>query len=381
MAIESYFFNAQVNNGVYDRTYGAEDFTKYLDKLVGNGVFATPASNLQVRAGTGMSVIVAAGTGWINGHKMNSTSDLVFNIDASDVLLDRIDSVIFYVDKSKREMGIEIKKGTAGTAPVAPALLRSAERYEMCLANVRVNKQVTSITGGAIEDTRFNAAVCGVVKGLIEEIDTTDLFLQYDHIFNDWFSTVKETLATTTLLRKYEATYSTVASGEKTFTVTDHVPNYNYALDILEVYVNEMRLHTGEFTVNGATVTLSHALDVVGSNVTFVVYKSIDGSEAEGVVELIDALTLRVVELENSNSKPKTATVTLGASNWVDNFDGTYSQNVFIDIIKSANDIVMVSPVQNVPVRATGQSAVGLTFTSYEKITTDVTVNVVKVGA
>ena len=65
MAVNSYFFNAVLNDGVYDRIYNAEDVTSYLANIVGNGVFPNPSTQLQVRAGTGMQVIVGAGSGWI----------------------------------------------------------------------------------------------------------------------------------------------------------------------------------------------------------------------------------------------------------------------------------------------------------------------------
>lgn len=377
MAIESYFFNAQLNDGVYDRTYGAEDFTNYLNLLVGNGVFPNPSNQLQVRAGTGMSVVVGVGSGWINGHKINNTSDLVLDIDASDVLLTRIDRIIFYVDKTARDMGIKVLKGTAATNAVAPALTRNETRYEMCLATVTVNKQATAITNANITDTRMISDVCGMVQGLIQQVDTTTLFQQWEDGFTNWFDTVKETLATTTLLRKYEGTYFTSAVNESTFDVVEYVPNFNYALDILEVYINELRLNTTEYTVNGTNVILKNALDVIGTAVTFVVYKSIDGSDAEGVVELVDELTLRVNDLEGQ--KAKTAVVTLPLNGWVASGD-VYTQTVTVPLVESVNDVLLVSPVENVQVRATGKTVGTMTFTAYAKMTTAVTVNVVKLG-
>ena len=83
MAINSYFFNAVLNDGVYDRVYNADDMTSYLDLLVGNGVFPNPSTQLQVRAGTGMNVIVGAGSGWINGHKMVNTADYAYTLRTS----------------------------------------------------------------------------------------------------------------------------------------------------------------------------------------------------------------------------------------------------------------------------------------------------------
>ena len=137
MAIEGYFFNAIENEGTYDRIYNAEDFTSYLNQIVGNGVFPNPSTQLQVRASSGMNVIVGAGSGWINGHKIVNTADLTLTVTASDVLLNRIDRVIFYVDMDAREMGIEVKAGTLAATPVAPALVRNNSRYEMCLAQIR----------------------------------------------------------------------------------------------------------------------------------------------------------------------------------------------------------------------------------------------------
>lgn len=377
MAIESYFFNALQTGDAYDRTYSAEDFTNYLKLLVGNGVFPNPSTQLQVRASSGMQVIVGAGSGWIDGHKMDNTSDLILTIESSDVLLDRIDRVIFYVDYSTRNMGIDVLKGTLSTSPVAPTLTRNETRYEMSLATVRIGKQTNAITNSVITDTRMDSDVCGMVQGLIQQADTSTLFKQWDEGFNAWFNDVKETLSTTTLIRKYEGTYITTVENEFEFNVQTHVPNYNSNLDILEVYIANVRLNVSDYSINGTNVTLVHALDVVGTEVTFVVYKSIDGSEAESVVELVDALMLRVNELESK--KAKSATVTLPSSGWVASGD-VYTQTVGISIVTSVNDVIIVSPVENVPVRATAQGVGSLTFTAYEKLTNDVVVNVVNVG-
>lgn len=377
MAIESYFFNALLNGNVYDRTYSAEDFTSYLKELVGNGVFPNPSSQLQVRASSGMNVVVAAGSGWINGHKMNNTSDLVLSIDNSDVLLDRIDRVIFYLDLSTRDMGIEVLKGTSSTSPVAPTLTRNETRYEMSLATITVSKQTSAITGSMIVDTRLDSDVCGFVQGLIQQIDTSTLFRQYDESFNEWFKDVKETLSTSTLMRKYEGTHVTTVPNESNFNVQTYVPNYNSNLDILEVYVANVRLNEVDFTKDGSQVTLKVPLDVAGTEVTFVIYKSVDGSDAEGIVEMFDALVLRVNELERKT--PKQTTVILPVSDWVA-AGSVYTQTVAVSIVESVDDVLMVSPVENVPVRATSQGIGSLTFTAYSLMNEDVTVNVVKVG-
>lgn len=275
MAIQSYFFNAVLDNGVYDRLYNAEDVTSYLDLLVGNGVFPTPSTQLQVRVSSGMQVTVGAGSGWINGHKMINTADLNLTVDASDVLMNRIDAVIFYVDFTDREMGIEIKKGTLASSPVAPTLQRDSSRYEMCLAQIQVNKQITAITASMITDTRGNSNLCGYVQGLIQQVGTETLFSQWQAAFEEWFTAAKEEFQQGKVFKKLEGIYTTQTANEATFNVQTYVPHYSFVYDILEVYINGIHLNGNEYTLSNANVILETPIEEAGSVVTFVVYQSV----------------------------------------------------------------------------------------------------------
>lgn len=276
MAIEGYFFNAIENEGTYDRIYNAEDVTSYLDKLVGNGVFPNPSTQLQVRAGSGMNVIVGAGSGWINGHKLINTSDLTLTLASSDAILNRIDAVIFYVDFDDREMGIEVKNGTLAATPAAPALIRTNSRYEMCLAQITVNKQITAVTASMITDTRGNSNLCGYVQGLIQQVDTSTLWEQQQAAFDEWFDGVQDQFVNGKLFKKLEGIYTTQEANESSFDVLDYVPTYSFAYDILEVFINGFHLNSNEFTLSNNTVTLEIPIEEPGAVIDFVVYKSID---------------------------------------------------------------------------------------------------------
>lgn len=276
MAIEGYFFNAIENEGTYDRIYNAEDFTSYLNQIVGNGVFPNPSTQLQVRASSGMNVIVGAGSGWINGHKIVNTADLTLTVTASDVLLNRIDRVIFYVDMDAREMGIEVKAGTLAATPVAPALVRNNSRYEMCLAQITVNKQITAITAAMITDTRGNSNLCGYVQGLIQQVDTSTLWTQQQEQFDDWFDGVQSQFEAGKLFKKLEGIYTTTQANEASFNVLDYVPSYAFAYDILELFINGFHLNSNEFTLSNNTVTLETPIEEAGAVIDFVVYKSVD---------------------------------------------------------------------------------------------------------
>ncbi len=276
MAINSYFFNAVQSGGTYDRIYNAEDVTSYLDLLVGNGVFPNPSTQLQVRASSGMDVIVGAGSGWINGHKMISTADYTLTVEDSDVLLNRIDAVIFYVDFTTRSMGIEIKTGTVASTPSAPTLERDDNRYELCLAQISVPKQVTAITADMITDTRGNSALCGFVQGLIQQVDTTTLFQQWQSAFDTWFAAVQSQFKSGLAVRKFDGVYVTQNQNESSFNVKTIIPRFDFAYDILEVYINGMHLNSDEYTLSNNTVTLETPISEAGATVTFVIYQTVD---------------------------------------------------------------------------------------------------------
>ena len=94
MAQKSSFFNAQLQSGVYDRTYLAEDFAAYFASFIGNGVFPDPAAGLQVTAGSGMQVSLGSGKAWMNGYYYINTSACLFTLDTADGVLNRIDSIV-----------------------------------------------------------------------------------------------------------------------------------------------------------------------------------------------------------------------------------------------------------------------------------------------
>ena len=295
MAVNGYFFNAVNEGGVYDRTYTAEDVTSYLNQIVGNGVFPVPSNQLQVRASSGMTVIVGAGEGWIDGHKLVNTADMEITLDNADALLNRIDRIVFYVDYNAREMGIEVIKGTAAATPTAPALTRNITRYEMSLATITVNKQITSITQSMITDTRANSNVCGWVAGLIQQVDTSTLFVQWQTAYSDYFNLIKqelddfmetltEELRVNTYIQQFSKTVNLTSSSSKTIALD--MTNYTYsANDIIFVLINGLAGIEGtDYTVTtsggaaSVVLTLTTAANITNT-VQIRVLKSVIGIE------------------------------------------------------------------------------------------------------
>ena len=177
MAIRSGFFNSV--NG--DRKYDARRFAEYFASFIGNGIFPNPSTNLQVVAQTipDMTVIVRPGKAWINGYILINDDDYILQLEPADGVLNRIDRVVARYDTADREIRLEVKKGTFASSPVAPALQRDVDAYELGLADIYVGKGIISITQANITDLRLNTNLCGIVHGTVNQVDTTTLFDQY----------------------------------------------------------------------------------------------------------------------------------------------------------------------------------------------------------
>lgn len=190
MAIKSGLFNSV--NG--DRRYKADFFAEYFASFIGNGVFPHPATGLQVITNDDMSVNIRAGQAWIYGYYFSNDSNYNLQLDIADGVLKRIDRIILQLNYLNRDIVPIVKKGTPASSPVAPTLKRDADAYEIALADIAVNNGAISISQANITDLRFIKELCGIVKGTVDQIDTTDLFAQYDAEFHDWLKDVQSAL-------------------------------------------------------------------------------------------------------------------------------------------------------------------------------------------
>ena len=186
-----------------DRVYKAEDWAWYFATFLGNGVFPKPATGLQVIINSGMKIRVKVGFAFVNGYAFRNATDYDITLKTADGSLARIDRIVMRWDLIKRDMYIDILQGAYAASPVARGITRNAEIYELALADVYVRKGTTSILTTDITDQRFNTALCGVVKGTIEEINTTAFMDKlnahlnnFESSFEAWFVNVKNQLGT-----------------------------------------------------------------------------------------------------------------------------------------------------------------------------------------
>jgi hypothetical protein len=99
----------------------------------------------------------------IRGRFCENDAALTLSVPAAHATYPRIDRVVVRLNASPgRTIDIVVKAGTAAPEPAAPALTRTAEIWELSLAQVRVEAGATSILSAKITDERGSASLCGV---------------------------------------------------------------------------------------------------------------------------------------------------------------------------------------------------------------------------
>jgi hypothetical protein len=288
MSITSGFFNSVDG----DRLYNAEEMTTYFEGLVSDGVYANVGEAFQVLAsGSGLGITVGTGRALVKTHWIKNDARLPLTLAAADVQYDRVDAVVLRCDltDSVRALTVEIKTGTPAANAAAPEIVNTQTVKEMPLAFIKIPRGATTITQANITDTRASTA-CGWITGLVEQVDTGTLFLQYhaaytamlqqmnnwqlqkQAAFEAWFGSLTESLHVDTTLHKYEqATELRTATAE-----IPVIDNYEDG-DILLVHIGGVLFVEGdEYSVADGKITFKHTYNA-GNVITQILIKSIIG--------------------------------------------------------------------------------------------------------
>lgn len=293
-----------------DRTYSADDMNKPYNRLVSDGVFAanegTPSSDFQVlAAGNSMNISVSRGAGIVAHKWFENISTLTITVPVNSAVYTRIDSVILQVDKrtTGRVGNVVYRTGTA----TQPDINTSSDVVELRVANIAVTPSASTISQENITDLR-GSAECPWVAGLIQQLDTSTLWAQYQAAYarqydqytqdydeyveqqrqawEDFIHTLTDELTVSTNVVSFTSVYTTL--GEVS-TIPISISSYLPETDVLQVYINGLlATYNIDYTVavDGTTISLTQSLDA-GQTVVFVVLKSIIGGNIESAVSLI----------------------------------------------------------------------------------------------
>lgn len=185
MSVTYGFYNAL--NG--DRKYNASQFSSLFDGVINDGVFMSIGGHFNVEATTGMNITVDTGRAWFDSTWLDNDAKISLTIDPSEVVLNRIDTVVIEIDSSipVRANTIKIIKGTPATEAVAPTLIRTVEKNQYPLCHISVLKNSTSLTQANITN-KIGTSDCPFITGILETVNIDNLIAQWGTQWSQWLT-------------------------------------------------------------------------------------------------------------------------------------------------------------------------------------------------
>ena len=187
MPERSGFFNAQLqSDGTYDRIYNASDFADYFATFIGNGVFVNPADQLKVVAKSGLTVTIKAGKAFIDGYWyiLDEDKDITLTSNTGTYAINSL--ICCTLNKGTRTVSIIERSNVSSILPI-----NDGSNHDLVLASINIGVGTSAITDSVITDRRPDKEYCGYVAAAVTDINTTDLFKQFESSFDEWFQTIK----------------------------------------------------------------------------------------------------------------------------------------------------------------------------------------------
>ena len=220
MSVTYGFYNAKD----HDRQYDAVQLSSIFDGLINDGIYATIGDAFVITAGSNMSVTVGTGRAWFNHTWTYNDAKLILTIPNSEVLLDRYDAVVLETNDADnvRANSIKVISGVAASSPKKPDLTNDTHTHQYPLAYIKVPANSTSVSQANIENC-IGTSVCPFVTGIVDTIDATTLFKQWNSEFDIWFDGMKGQLSTDAagnLQVQINALKNTISTTTKSITLS-----------------------------------------------------------------------------------------------------------------------------------------------------------------
>ena len=196
MSVTSGFFNSIDG----DRKYNAEQMSAIFDGVINDGIFASVGTAFVVTAsGVGNEITVGKGRAWFNSTWIYNDSELTITLDDSDIITDRIDTVVIEVNHTDdvRAGTIKVIKGEPSTSPTSADLQNWGNVYQYPLAYIYIANNTDEITQADITNC-IGTDTTPFVTGILEVISLDTLLGQWEAEldqfvdkettdFNEWF--------------------------------------------------------------------------------------------------------------------------------------------------------------------------------------------------
>lgn len=240
----------KINGGFFhslnnDRQYSAEDMNKPYKRIISDGVFATPlgtpSTDFQVlSANNGMNIIIKKGWAMLGGKWIESENDLNIEITQNNNIVPRIDSIILQLDTSINERCCNIiyREGTPNSSPMPPDLTNIDNIIEMRIANILLKSSVNKVTQDLITDLR-GSAECLWVTSLIKQVDTSQLFKQWEEAYKSFYELQVKSL--TDKLITLENDFNNWFLNIKNLLDTDQAGHLSLEIEDLNLELNNIK--------------------------------------------------------------------------------------------------------------------------------------------
>lgn len=185
MSVTFGFYNA-LN---HDRKYDAIQVSSIFDGIINDGIYESIGTAMIVKATSYMVINIGIGRAWFNHTWTYNDSILPLTVQPSELVLNRIDTVILEVDSTRtvRTNNIKIIEGTPAATPVAITLVNNENVHQYPLARIYVKANATVITQADITNT-VGTSECPFVTGIISTLSTDNLIQQWESSYEQWLS-------------------------------------------------------------------------------------------------------------------------------------------------------------------------------------------------
>ena len=177
-----------------DRKYNAIQFGSIFDGIIEDGVFQSIGEKFKVTpVSDSLAVYVGTGRAWFD-HTWNlNDTELIVNLDPSNLVLPRIDAIVLEVDEKNRTNSFKAITGTPGSNPEKPAVENTQDVHQHVIAYVTVPYGAESITQGEIEN-RVGLEDCPFVIAPLQTVSVDQLVAQWQDEFYKWFDALGDIL-------------------------------------------------------------------------------------------------------------------------------------------------------------------------------------------
>lgn len=185
MSVTSGFFNSV--NG--DRKYNAEQMSAIFDGIINDGILANIGTAFTVTYTSGTTVEVGIGRAWFNSTWLYNDAILPLELDAAEVVLDRIDAVVIEIDRSDgvRKGDIKVVKGTPGAQPSRPTMASTAYVHQYPLAYIYRTADSTTFSQADIT-SMIGTSACPYVTGILQVQSIDNIVAQWQAQWIQWYA-------------------------------------------------------------------------------------------------------------------------------------------------------------------------------------------------